>query len=577
MERAKGGDERAVSELSERMLYDISFGTAGLRAAMGPGFNQMNCVTVQLATQGVAQYLSSQPTTLRSVIIGHDHRHNSVAFAEVAARTLKHAGIQVKTFSRTVPTPLVPFAVVKEEADFGIMITASHNPAADNGYKVYGANGCQIMSPVDKEIARLIKDQRYRLWDLSDVATPDDDGAARYDRMVREYTRSTFNLFRPVLEEFRRAQHPPLAIVYTPLHGVGLEVVQQLVDRCGLAPLTEVPSQKSPDPDFPTVHFPNPEEGLPTLAEAVKHAETLGVPLVFANDPDADRFNCAEFNAHTEQWVVFTGNEIAALLADFLWRHREALYEEGEEVDRYFVLNSCVSSKFLRAMGRQEGFEVLETLTGFKHLSNASQRLERDSSTRNKVILAYEEAIGFMVNTAVWDKDGISALLTAYLVAIEVQREGTSLQERLKRLYETYGYFCQYNSYYYCGTSSKIAPIFDRARCKLEARLDGAKVADLSGPCEIVEDGVTIRKIQDYPGTNMLTLYLDHEGLSWITLRASGTEPKIKFYSELCCHFAEREPVHTELMSIALRLCNWLLEPEKNGLCIQGTLGPASQ
>lgn len=533
---------------------------------MGPGFSRMNHITVQLATQGVAQYLTAQSSgQSKSVIIGHDHRHNSTAFAEIVAQTLHCAGIKVKIFSHIVPTPMVPFAVAHERADFGIMITASHNPAADNGYKVFGANGCQIMGPVDTTVAALIKGQKYQLWKLSKTRHQQDDPTL-YERTAEAYISSIITLFHPLLQEYSSLPQPP--IVYTPMHGVGLSIVRRLIEKCGLLPIEEVPSQKEPNPDFPTVKFPNPEEGLPTLAKAISHAESLGITLVFANDPDADRFNLAEQRGGSGPWRVFTGNEIAALLTDFLWRHRKALYKN---VDQFYVLNSCVSSKFLRAMGLKEGFAVLETLTGFKHLSNASQSLERASNQRNKVLLAYEEAIGFMINTEVWDKDGISALLAMYLVVIETQSEGCSIGERLEALYTKYGYFCQYNSYYYCENPSKIALIFDQVRCKLEGRLSEPRKTDLTGPAGIREAGVTIEKIQDFPGSSMVTLYLDPEGLSWITLRASGTEPKVKFYSELRCELAEQAQGKQDLIAIVQKICNWLLDPEVNGLSIQGS------
>lgn len=545
---------------------------------MAPGFNRMNRITVQLASQGVAEYL--RQAGARSAVIGCDHRHNSRQFAEVAGRCLRRAGIKILNFSHVVPTPFVPFAVQRERADFGIMITASHNPAADNGYKVYGGNACQIVSPMDREISKLIAAQDYHLWDLE--GEEEEESKDIYAQTLEAYLQSNLQLFAPLLKAAAAPDSStaaPRSVVYTPMHGVGWSVVEPLFHRLGQpasSSLLPVASQLEPDPDFPTVAFPNPEEGRGALLEAISTATKAGIRTIFANDPDADRFNCAELQDHEGGWHIFTGNEIALILADHLWRHRGLLFPDARE---FSMVRSCVSSRQLCAMGGKEGFQVVETLTGFKHLSNAAQKLEQASvggqSSHHKVLLAYEEAIGYMVNTAVWDKDGISALLLMKIVVDQLQSRGRTLREHLTDLCRQYGYFAQYNSYYFCQPASRSAAVFQRLRQKLctllrgEAAADGEGLSGLGGASlrlPALADEVRIEGVRDYPGTSMITLYLDKEHLSWLTLRASGTEPKIKFYSELCCDYSERTAVNTSLHARIDALCEWLLEPNTHNL-----------
>jgi phosphomannomutase len=318
-----------------------------------------------------------------------------------------------------------------------------------------------------------------------------------------------------------------------------------------------------PDPKFPTVAFPNPEEGASALHEAFKHADTVDAPLIFANDPDADRFNLAELQ-RDGSWRVFNGNEIAAIFADALWRQHQSLPTAND----YAMLNSCVSSKLIKAMGLQEGFAVHETFTGFKYLANKAIELE-NSGTR--VLMAYEEAIGYMINGRhVPDKDGISALLLALYVAAEARAAGRLFSEILDGIYAQYGYFAQHNGYY-LGEGVDFSRIFKAMRDKLRSLLDST-----SDSLHVPTGGITIKghpiySIQDYPGTNMITFYLDAQGLSWLSLRTSGTEPKVKFYSELPAmgtSAADKRRAAEHLSAIVLDLCTWFLEPKLNNLSL---------
>ncbi|PJF18533.1 hypothetical protein PSACC_01681 [Paramicrosporidium saccamoebae] len=525
-EASERGDETARAVLNLRLERDISFGTAGLRATMNPGFSCMN---------GLATYVKQKGG--HKVVVGYDHRHNSLQFFQVTVATLKKAGLSVLGFSESVATPMVPFSVQNEGAACGIMITASHNPANDNGYKVYASNACQ----------------NYSLWDID----PAGDFEDIYARALGHFVQSIGNLLSP-LKDSIHITHVP-SIVYTPIHGVGMKFAKAAIEALNLPPLLEVPSQKDPDPNFSTVKFPNPEEGPETLDEAFQFATATNSKLIFANDPDADRFSCCEF---VNEWKIFNGNEIAALFAHYVWQNRSIIAPDATE---FAMLGSVVSSHLISTMGTKEGFLTQETLTGFKYLANASQKLETERPGL-KVLLAFEEAIGFMINSAVWDKDGISAMCLMYLMVLDVYSHNKTLTATLAEIYDIYGYFSQYNSYYFCDPV-RVSSIFAALRTKLHERVPGS-TENLTGACQISLDSEhSIMSINDYPGSNMVTLCFGH---GWVTLRASGTEPKIKFYSEMHSKSAEKVETDEKLKELVNNLCRWLLDPEMNKLILQG-------
>lgn len=537
------GDAAAVDEAAERFRDQIAFGTAGLRSRVGPGFARMNAVTVQLASQGVASYLEGEARRNGQsnydvlVVIGRDHRHGSLEFAQVAARTLNSRGFEVRLMARHVPTPFVPFAVRHFQAAFGIMVTASHNPKDDNGYKVYGPSGCQINSPVDKHIAALIPAAGRRLWDLAGDAWFEDP----CDEIHRAYTASTAASFAA---EAAPAHIP--SIVYTAMHGVGYAVVADVVRAAGLPPLLPCTEQVEPDWDFPTVRFPNPEEGAGALRLACAEADRTGARLVFANDPDADRFNFVE--RQPAAWRVFNGNQIALLLADFLLRHRRG----PKPTAMVAMVASTVSSQALGWMARAEGFRFEQAETGFKNLSAKVRELEAEGYD---VLLTYEEAIGYMVGNTVYDKDGISALLCAYHMAIEAACAGETLAARLDALHAKYGHQVQYNSYYFCRPATPAKLVLQHARGVLAA--DAASVA-----------GHAVAAYTDYAPASMIKLAFASG--AWLAIRTSGTEPKIKFYSEArAATGADVALAQSELEETVRAVCRVLLDPDRFALALQ--------
>ncbi|KAA6429978.1 MAG: phosphoglucomutase 2 [Trebouxia sp. A1-2] len=389
---------QAIDTENEALLQDclgqrLAFGTAGLRGIMGFGFNRMNQVVVQQTTQGFCKYLQEQAgpkLATQGVAIGYDGRHHSKEFAHLAAAVFVSQNVRVHLFSEVVPTPFVAGAVTYKGCAGGIMITASHNPKQYNGYKVYWGNGCQIIPPHDVGIAAAI-DAQTELWDLpSDVTSSELVKDPLHMVTQRYYYALQQDLsFRPRQDNCKAAP-----VVYTPLHGVGLPWVQKAL----------------PDPDFPTLTFPNPEEGPGVLDLAFATARAHGAKLVLANDPDADRFAAAEQDPQTGAWRIFSGNEIGILLAHWLWCcwRRDHMDNDPACV---VMLASAVSSKMLQAMAQEERFKFDETLTGFKWLGHRALELQQAGFTP---LFAFEEAIGFMFAGApgsIKDKDGSSCCL----------------------------------------------------------------------------------------------------------------------------------------------------------------------
>lgn len=516
------------NELENCLRHRIAFGTAGLRASMRAGFAHMNSVTVLQASQGLAQYILDQPEfhlqgppdKIPTVVIGFDARHNSEKFARLTAAAFLAKGFGVLWFGKPTHTPLVPFSVDRYGAATGIMITASHNPKDDNGYKVYWSNGCQIIPPHDHGIAKAIEQQQSILtWDTSEI-----DRSTVVKNVLQDAIEAYFESIRLLIP---KPANPDEAVdfVYTPMHGVGLHFMQRLVSIMGLeANMQLVPKQAEPHPEFPTVPFPNPEEkGALDLAKA--EAESRGSSLILANDPDADRFAVAE-RIQSDGWHQFTGNQIGVLLASYV------LEKHKGKKNKIAILASTVSSRILTTMARNGGFHCQETLTGFKWLGNVGQQLQQLGYT---VLYAYEEAIGYMFPIVVWDKDGIAAAAVFLSACAEWERRGLTPWMRLQQLYETYGFFEDANTYLISPSPAITNEVFEDIR----SINDGARPQSI-GKRTILRwrdltlgyDSATKDNKPDLPvdaSAQMITCELDD---IVFTARGSGTEPKIKLYIE---------------------------------------------
>ncbi|HEX6424709.1 MAG TPA: phospho-sugar mutase [Acidimicrobiales bacterium] len=501
VERGESLGDADVAALADRFGARLQFGTAGLRGEMGAGPNRMNRAVVIRATAGLAAHLAATGHGGEAVVVGHDARHRSDRFAGDAAAVLAAAGFPVRLGDRPLPTPVVAFGVTHLRCCAGIQVTASHNPPADNGYKVYLGDGAQIVPPADAEISARI-DEVGPLASVPLAADGDPRIERVGDALVDAYVAGA-------LGQASSREPRDLRVVYTPLHGVGRDVQVEVLVRAGFdAPLV-VPQQGDPDPDFPTVSFPNPEEpGALDLALAL--ASRQGADVVLAHDPDADRLAVALPDADASGgWRALSGDEIGVVLADWL-------LAQGTGADR-LVETTIVSSSMLGRLAAARGVAYAETLTGFKWLARAA--LDRPDL---RFVYGYEEALGSCVGTLVRDKDGITAALAFAELAAAEKAAGRSVLDRLDDLARELGVHATgQRSIRFEGVAGP-----ERMRAVVDA-LAASPPADLAGvPVAEVED---LRPGGRLPPTDAVALR--GAGVRLI-VRPSGTEPKLKCYAE---------------------------------------------
>ncbi|ODV94159.1 hypothetical protein PACTADRAFT_34969 [Pachysolen tannophilus NRRL Y-2460] len=537
-----------VHELEQRLRGRILFGTAGLRARMEAGFTRMNDVTVLQASQGLASYILKQKFDEPSIVIGHDHRHNSERFAFITASVFILKKIKVyflgNTGLKVIPTPLVPFTVDYYHSSCGVMITASHNPAADNGYKVYWGNGCQIIPPHD----RLIQDEIMKnlnpwenCWNLNEnikIAILEKKFQQIRDLMIENYISS---IEKKLIKNFFQKSlngKTKIKVVYTPMHGVGLEIVEKIIKKhLKFVELIITTEQAKMDPDFNTVKFPNPEE-KGALDLAIQTANSIeDCNLVLANDPDADRFSVAI--KYQGSWKQLTGNEIGLLFADYVISQFPL-----NQLNNIYILNSTVSSQMIKSMASKLGFHYLDTLTGFKWIGNKAIDLEKSGF---QVPFAYEEAIGFMF-PVVHDKDGISALIVFLQMYKSWLFNNTNGIEKLKESFEKFGFFKECNGYYIVPDTETTPYIFNqiiRNSKPYPTTIGTDFIVTQWRDLTFGYDSATPNHKPQLPVDNssqMITCVLkptdshshivSDEEFVRFTARGSGTEPKLKVYIE---------------------------------------------
>lgn len=519
---AQGGSEPALDELHSRFDTRLEFGTAGLRGRIEAGSARMNRVLVAQAAAGLAAFLlEREPGVTPSVVIGYDGRRNSRVFATDTAELMAGAGIRAILLPRLLPTPVLAFAVRHLDASAGVMVTASHNPPADNGYKVYlgGADeGSQIVSPSDAEIEAHISRVAVT-GNVLDLPRSDDYETAG-DDVVEAYVDATAAAI-PV-------HHVDLNVVYTALHGVGWETFSRVVRKTGLTLPHSVPEQQEPDPAFPTVAFPNPEEpGALDLAYAL--ARETGAELIVANDPDADRLSIAVPDVtHPEGYRQLSGNEVGALLG---WR---AAVNNAELPTPGGVLAcSIVSSPALAAVAAEYHLDFVETLTGFKWVSRVPG-----------LIFGYEEALGYLVNPGtVRDKDGISAAIDFLAMTCFFKSQNITIERVLEAFAEKFGYFASDQLSLRVTDLSDIAAIMAHLRAEPVESLGGIAVTGIDD----LRDG-----FGDLPPTDALRFRL--EDGSRVMARPSGTEPKIKFYLDVHRPYDQRNEASGVLAAVKAEL-----------------------
>jgi phosphomannomutase len=489
-----------TTELADRFAGRLEFGTAGLRGAMGAGPNRMNVATVRYAAAGLGRYLAGKGDGTPSVVVGFDARHRSADFAVDSAAVLAATGVRALLLPRPLPTPVLAFAVRHLGTDAGVMVTASHNPANDNGYKVYAGDGAQIVPPVDAEIAAAIAS----FTSLQDI--PLDEGAVEHlgEEVLDAYVGAALALVPGGPRD--------VVVTYTPMHGVGGATFVTLADRAGFTGVRVVAAQAEPDPDFPTVSFPNPEEPGAldlAIADAVAH----GADLVVANDPDADRLAVA-LPSGAGGYRRLTGDELGCLLAEHLLRRAAPPGDDR----RPLVATTVVSSRLLARIAADHGAEYAETLTGFKWLVRPG--LEHPEL---RPVLAYEEALGYAIGELVRDKDGLTAGLTVLALAAEAKAAGRTLADDLDELARRHGVH-----------ATAQLSLRDEAPGGLERIRAGVGALRSSPPARLADREVTavtdLLAAHD-PPTDAVVLDLD--GGARVVVRPSGTEPKLKAYLEV--------------------------------------------
>lgn len=485
-------------EIEDRFYKDLAFGTGGLRGIMGAGSNRMNRYTVGKATLGLARYLKSKNDGEISVAIAYDTRNNSQYSAKTAAGIFASQGIKVNIYEMVVPVPVLSFTTHFLGCTAGVMITASHNPKEYNGYKVYDSKGCQFCTEDAKNAIGFIND----ITDYSSIPFMEESELINY---IGEKELSAF--LAEVKKQSLYEEKSDLKIVYTPLHGTGNIPVRRMLEGMDV---TVVKEQELPDGNFSTVRSPNPEE-KDALTIAIEKAKQIGADLVLGTDPDCDRVGIAVKDGN--DYKLFTGNQTGALLVKFvLTMKKDTLNKKST------LVKTIVTSQLGANIGRKFGLQVEETLTGFKYIGDKINKYEQTGE--QEFVIGYEESYGYLVGTHARDKDAVVSSMLICQMAAWYKNQGKTLVDALNEIYDEYGYYLDFlDSFVLKGKdgAEKIQNLMTYFRNKGKDLFDGIE--------EIIDFSTGIR---DLPKENVLK-YIWADG-SWIAVRPSGTEPKIKVY-----------------------------------------------
>jgi phosphoglucomutase len=518
-----------MKELEDRFYQTLEFGTGGLRGIMGGGTNRMNTLEINLATQGLANYvLKAFPERAKnntlSAVIAYDSRKNSDVFAEATALILAANGIKAYLFTGLRPTPELSFAIKTLGAQTGVVVTASHNPPQYNGYKAYWDNGAQVIEPHDEGIIKEVNA-------VKEVKTISKDEAIKSGKLVlidkeideKFWSMCKAQLFRP---ELIKEKASTVKIVYTPLHGTGAMHVEKVLGDLGLKVIT-VPEQREPNGAFPTVEKPNPEEA-PALKMAVALGEKEKADCVMATDPDSDRFGTA-FPGKDGKFVLVSGNQMGALLCEYVLLSRK---EFGKLPANAAAIRSIVTSPFSDYICKKYGVKMHECLTGFKWIAAVEDEFEKKGE--GTYVYGLEESYGYKVEKEVMDKDGVSAAAMCAEMTLYWASKGKSILEHLDDMYKEYGFFeDRAISQYFPGSAGKeiMAGIMTKLRTEGLKTLGGKKVLeirDIGNSVSFDPENPSAKKAIALPKSNVLQFVL--EGGTIVSARPSGTEPKIKFY-----------------------------------------------
>lgn len=514
-------------EIEDRFYKELEFGTAGLRGVIGAGTNRMNIYTVGKATQGLANYIKKQHGEDRGVAISYDSRHMSPEFSKEAALILNANGIKTYLFDSLRPVPELSFAVRELKCIAGIMITASHNPPKYNGYKVYWEDGAQIVPPVDKDIITEVNNITD-YGEIKKISQEEAENKKLYNIIGKEIDEKYMDtLQKLVLNPDIIKKQKDLKIVYTPLHGTGNIPVRTILKRLGFENVYIVKEQELPDGDFPTVDYPNPEDPK-AFNLALELAKEKDADIVLATDPDADRLGVYAKDSKTGEYKSFTGNMSGLLIAE---------YELSQKQERNLIpangvlIKTIVSSNLADSIAKNYNIELKEVLTGFKYIGEQIKIFEQTNS--NTYLFGFEESYGCLIGTHARDKDGIAAVMALCEAAAYYKEKGLTLWDQMINIYEKYGYYKEdLLSLTLEGASGarKIKEMMDNLRNNVPSKIGEYKVEKFRDyKTEKIIDMKTKEEVETgLPVSNVL--YFDLENDSWVCVRPSGTEPKIKFY-----------------------------------------------
>ncbi|CAH0537682.1 phospho-sugar mutase [Vibrio marisflavi] len=518
-------EENLVDEIEKRFKKRLEFGTAGLRGLMGCGPNRMNRLVIQETATGLGHYLIRhvENACSRGIVVGYDGRFDSKQFAHDTAAVLAALGIKVYLSRHEVPTPVVAFGVKHLDAAGAVVVTASHNPPRYNGFKVYWENGAQIIPPHDQGIAAEIERAAVKPIPLMSLDNAKKKGLLEWlsDEYVSAYRHAMVN-------SSLLANHTNpacMTIAYTALHGVGASIAEALLHDIGFTNVLSVPEQRDPEPSFPTVAFPNPEE-KGAMDKVIEMAESLKAQVACANDPDADRFAVAVQQLNG-RYKMLTGDQLGVLLGHYLLTKTDP--------SKQLVGNTIVSSRLLEKIAIDMGAEHYKTLTGFKWLSNMAMQLETE---QHQFLFAYEEAIGYTIGKQVWDKDGLFTFAIFAQLAAETYTQNKTIWDYLEFIYRKYGIYL--NAQKSIQFDPELPAIGDKLRANPPEKIAGLKVVqiedfkaslrfNLSGPTQPLP----------YPASDVIIYYLEDQ--SRIIIRPSGTEPKVKCYYEVVGEMSKQE------------------------------------
>lgn len=516
------------NEIKDRFYKNLEFGTAGLRGIIGAGTNRMNKYTVTQATQGLANYIKKNGQENKGVAIAYDSRNMSIEFSKWAALCLNANGIKTYRFESLRPTPELSFAVRHLNCIAGIVITASHNPAEYNGYKVYWEDGAQIVSPVDKEIMAEVK----AVTDFSkikDISIEEAKDKGLYNEIgedidniyIEELKKLVLN--RDIISKVQKN----LKIVYTPLHGTGNIPVQRILKEIGFENVYVVPAQEKPDGNFTTVKYPNPEDKK-AFELALNLAKDVDADIVLATDPDADRLGIYAKDTKTGEYMPFTGNMSALLIAEYELSQKK---EKGMLPKNGALITTIVSSNMAEAIANEYGVKLIEVLTGFKYIGEQIKNFEK--TKESEYLFGFEESYGCLIGTHARDKDAIVAVMALCEATAYYKRQNLTLWDQMINIYEKYGYYKESQisiTMQGIDGAEKIKAILNNLRNNSPKTIGQYKVIEARDyDTGIIENCETGEKFDTkLPKSNVL--YYRLEDAAWCCVRPSGTEPKIKFY-----------------------------------------------